>query len=271
MVTDHREKKKKLKVNMTMNTGEATTQNNAATDKGKAKKAVLLSLGTLALGTLAFFGIKHLKKQKNESNDNSDQTTDNLDTKIPVQTHTNSLPRTSVRPANAGNAFPLNLGAKGNKVLELQQSLVRTFGASIFPKYGADGVFGTELADFLRNKGYGVPLSEAEFKKITQTQTTTQTPLTIFDPTSIALGIYKAIVAKDFNSVITLLKAITNTKNYSLVSEKFKNYRVNGGVRQTLVTALFKSFPEKSQTEATKQVFLKMGLKYNEATDKWSI
>ena len=254
-----------------MNTTEATVQTNPATNKGKAKKAVLLSLGTLALGTLAFFGIKHFKKPKNENNDNSDQTTDNLDTKIPVQTHTNSVPRTSVRPANAGNAFPLGLRAKGNKVRELQQSLMRTFGANIFPKYGADGVFGTELADFLRNKGYGVPLSEAEFKKITQTQTAPQPPLIIFDPASIAQGIFKAIVAKDYNSVITLLKAITNTKNYSLVSEKFKNYRVNGGVRQTLVTALFKSFPEKSQKEVTKQVFLKMGLKYNEAADKWSI
>ena len=78
-------------------------------------------------------------------------------------------------------------------------------------------------------------------------------------------------VAKDYNSAITLLKAITNTTNYSLISEKFKNYRLNGGVRQTLVTALFKSFPEKSQKENTKQVFLKMGLKYNEASDKWSI
>jgi len=271
MATDHREKKEKLNVNKTMNTAEATTQNNTATNKGRAKKAVLLSLGTLSLGTLAFFGIKQFKKRKNKNNDKPDQTTDNLDTKIPVQTRTNPVPRTSVRPANAGNAFPLHLRAKGSKVLELQQSLMRTFGASIFPKYGADGIFGTELADFLRSKGYGVPLSEAEFKKITQAQKATQAPLIIFDPAAIAKGIFNAIVAKNYQSAITLLKAITSTINYSLVSEKFKNYRLNGGVRQTLVTAMFKSFPEKSQKENTKQVFLKMGLKYNKTADKWSI
>ncbi len=252
-----------------MNTAGATMQKNPATNKGKAKKAVLLSLGTLALGTLAFFGIKQFKKKKN--NDNSDQTTDNLDHQVPVQTHSNPVPRTSVRPANAGNAFPLNLRAKGDKVLQLQQSLMRTFGANIFPKYGADGVFGTELADFLRSKGYGIPLSEAEFKKITQAQTTAQAPLTAFDPASVAKGVFNAIIAKDYNSAITLLKAITNTTNYSLVSEKFKNYRLYGGVRQTLVTAMFKFFPEKSQKENTKLVFKKMGLKHNEATDKWSI
>ena len=52
-----------------MNTAEATMQNNPATNKGKAKKAVLLSLGTLALGTLAFFGIKQFKKKKNTETD----------------------------------------------------------------------------------------------------------------------------------------------------------------------------------------------------------
>lgn len=252
-----------------MNTVEANIQNNQASNKAKAKKAVLLSLGTLALGTLAFFGIKQFKKTK--SNDNSDQTTDNLDHQVPVQTSSNPVPRTGVRPANAGNAFPLKLGAKGNKVVQLQQSLMRTFGANIFPKYGADGAFGTELANFLRAKGYGIPLSESDFKKITQAQPAAQTPLTIFDPSAIAKGIFNAIIAKDYNSATTLLKAITSTSHYSLVSEKFKNYRLYGGVRQTLVTAMFKFFPEKSQRENTKQVFQRMGLKYSEAADKWSI
>lgn len=251
-----------------MNTAEAI-QTNPATNKGKAKKAVLLTLGTLALGTLAFFGIKHFKKPKNESNDNSDQTTDDLDTKIPVQTHPNNKPRTSLRPVNASNAFPLALSAKGDKILQLQQSLMRAYGSGIFPKYGADGQFGSELASFLRSKGYGVPLSEADFKKITQAQT--PKPLTTFNPAAIAKGVYNAIIGKDYSSAITLLKAITNPTNYSLVSEKFKLYRLNGGVRQTLVTAMLNSFSEKSQRENTKQVFLKMGLQYNAATDKWSL
>lgn len=254
-----------------MNTTEAIQlTNQAATNKAKAKKAVLLSLGTLALGTLAFFGIKHFKKQKNENNDDNSETINDLDTKIPVQTRPANTPRAGVSTLHAGNAFPLALRSKGDKVLQLQQSLMRAFGSGIFPKYGADGIFGTELRDFLRTKGYAVPLSEADFKKITQTQAAPST-LVVFDPAAIAKGIYNAMVAKDYSSCITLLKAITNPTNYSLVSARFKLYRLNGGVTQTLVNAMFNTFPEVSQRETTKQAFLKMGLKHNPATDKWSL
>jgi hypothetical protein len=254
-----------------MTTAEATNQNNQVTNKGKAKKALLFSLGTLALGTLAFFGIKHFKKQKTENNDNNNQTPSDLDSKIPVQINSNNKPRTSIRVAATGASFPFTVRAKGNKVLELQQSLMRTYGAGIFPKHGADGEFGSELASFLRSKGYGVPLSEADFKKITQAQTQAATPLVAFDPAAIAKGVYNAIMGKDYSSAITLLKAISNPTNYSLVSEKFKLYRLNGGVRQTLVTAMLNSFSEKSQKENTKLVFKKMGLQYNTATNKWSL
>lgn len=254
-----------------MNTAEAiATTNQATTSKAKAKKAVLISLGTLALGTLAFFGIKHLKKRKEENNDDTTETTDQPDNKIPVQTRTNYPPRTGLPAVHAGNAFPLNLRSKGDKVLQLQQSLMRTFGSGIFPKYGADGIFGTELRDFLRTKGYAIPLSETDFKKITQTQTPPP-PLVTFDPAAIARGIYNAMVAKDHSSCITLLKAITNPPNYSLVSARFKLYRLNGGVTQTLVNAMFNTFPEVSQRETTKQAFLKMGLKYNATADKWTL
>lgn len=253
-----------------MNTAEVT-QNNQVTNKGKAKKAVLISLGTLALGTLAFFGIKQFKKHKNESNDDIDQTTSDLDTKIPVQTNSNSKPRTGVSTGNANSSFPLKLGSKGAKVVELQQSLMRTFGSGIFPKYGADGQFGSELSTFLRAKGYGIPLQEADFKKITQIQKPQAPALLIFDPAAIAKGVYNSILAKDYNAAVTLLKAITTPTNYSLVSDKFKMYRLNGGVRQTLVTAMLNSFAEKSQKENTKKVFQKMGLKYNAASDKWTL
>lgn len=251
-----------------MNTAEATTQNNQVTNKGKAKKAVLFSLGTLALGTLAFFGIKHFKKQKTESNDNDNQTPTDLDIKIPVQTNFNPKPRTSVRPVAIGTAFPLNLGAKGNKVVELQQSLMRSFGSGILPKFGADGQFGSELANVLRNKGYAIPLSETDFKKITQTQV--PKPLVAFDPAAVAKGLFLTIRSKNFNSALLLLKVIKNTDRYTLVSEQLKHYFING-VRQTLVNAMLNTFNESSQKATIKDVFLKMGLKYNAAKDKWSL
>src|SRR5436190_21592027 len=122
----------------------ATTINNQeeAAKKSRTKKVVLFSLGTLALGTLAFFGIKHFKKK---NNDETDQTIDDMDSKTPVQTSTNNKPRTSLPSPGIGDAFPLRLGSKGDKVRSLQQALIRTYGAGILAKFGADGQFGSEL------------------------------------------------------------------------------------------------------------------------------
>lgn len=240
-------------------------------DNSKAKKVVIFSLGTLTLGALAFLGFKHFKKpKKNETINDNTKTTDVLDVQKPVQTNPANKPDPGNHSSPAGSPFPLAVGSKGTRVTELQNALLRNYGSSILPKYGADGRFGTELLSALRAKGYGVPVQEAEFKKITQTQTPAQV-LTTFDAGSVANGIYTSIIGKDYNSALTLLKAIGNPANYFLVSEKFKSYRLNGGVRQTLVTAMFNSFSEKSQKENTKQVFLDMGLKYDTAGDKWSL
>lgn len=248
--------------------------NQVETKQTTTKQKVLLGLGATALATALFFGTRYgIKKAKEKllnklQDDKINETTSDLDTKIPVQTNSNSKPSTSVRPAAAGATFPLNLRAKGNKVLKLQQSLMRTYGSGIFPKHGADGDFGSELASFLRSKGYGVPLSEADFKKITQTEV--PKPLVAFDPAAVAKGIFLSIRAKNFNSAILLLKVITNTERYAQVSEQLKHYFING-VRQTLVNAMLNTFSENSQKTTIKDVFLKMGLKYNATADKWSL
>jgi hypothetical protein len=255
-----------------METAQATIQNTTATNaKGRAKKAVLLSLSSLALGALAFFGYKHLKN----NNDTTDQTTTEGDPSLPAQSNPAPKPHTSVPAAHAGSSFPIKLHAKGAKVLELQHGLMRTYGDGIFPKYGADGDFGTELATFLKSKGYAIPVSEADFNKITkgqEAQTPATTPaLSAFDPAAVAKGIYYAIQSKDYSACATFLKSITSVANYSLVSEQFKNYRVAGGVRQTLLNAVLSSFTERSQKENSKQLFAKIGLKHNENNDTWSL
>jgi peptidoglycan hydrolase-like protein with peptidoglycan-binding domain len=251
-----------------------TIQNNqeASAKKSRAKKVVLFGLGTLALGTLAFFGFKHFKKTKNENNDETDQTNDDLDSKTTVQNPPRNKPRTSLPSPGIGDAFPLRFGSKGDKVRLLQQALIRTYGAGILKKFGADGDFGSELQSALRTKGYGVPLSESEYNKITGKKEEEQIPpppLLAFDPAAIAKAIYAAIIGKDFNTTITLLKAIKNTTDYSLVSEQLKNnYRI-AGVRQTLVNASLNTFTESSQKTKVQEAFKNMGLKYDGT--KWSL
>lgn len=243
--------------------------NQVNTQKSKTKKVVLVSLGTLALGTLTFFGIKFFNKSKNKTNDQDIETTANNDSETSVQTSSNPKPRASLPAANVGTSFPLRFGSKGSKVMDLQNALIRTFGTEILPKYGADGWFGTELQSALRSKGYGVPLQESDFQKITQ-EKKSEAPkaLVTYDASAIAKGIYSAIILRDYSSAITLLKTIKDTTTYSLVSERMKDYRING-VRQTLVNAMLSSFTEKSQKESIQIVFKNMGLKYDGT--KWSI
>jgi len=239
--------------------------NQDVTQKSKVKKIVFFSLSTLVLGTLTLFGIKKLKQSKTKTNENN-QANSNVDIKKPLQVNSNNPARPSLPPVRGNDAFPLTVGSKGSKVRILQEFLIRTYGAGLLPKYGADGDFGSELAAALRAKGYGVPLQESEFKTITEEKK--PSVLALFDPPALAKGIYAAIRIQDYNSAITLLKAIGNTTNYSLVSESFKQYYI-GGVRQTLVNGMLNVFFEKSQKENTQKVFAAMGLKYDGT--KWSL
>lgn len=241
--------------------------NQGDTQKSKTKKIVLFSLGTLALGTLTFFGIKFINKSKNNTNDDTDNQESNpVDIKKSISHSTANKPHPRLPAAHANDAFPLKVGTKGNNIKILQGALLRTYGVGILPKYGADGYFGNELESALRAKGYGIPLQESEFKKITQEKK--EEPLKKFDPASVAKGIYSAMFSNDYLSALTLLKSIGTGSNYILVSEKFKQYYIKG-VRQTLVNGMLNVFTEKSQKENTKQVFKNMGLSYDGS--KWSV
>jgi len=245
--------------------------NQVNTTKSKTKKVVLFSLGTLALGTLAFFGIKHFKKQKTENNDTTDQTTNDLDTETYIQNPANIKPYPSLPNTGAGDSFPLRNGSKGSKVRSLQQALIRTYGAGILARYGTDGVFGSELTAALRSKGYAVPLQESDYLIITgEKKEEAQTPASLiaFDPAATAKGLYASVIAKDFNTAIILLKGIRSTTDYALASEQLKTYRING-VHQTLVNAMLSTFTEASQKTKVQEAFKAIGLKYDGS--KWSL
>jgi peptidoglycan hydrolase-like protein with peptidoglycan-binding domain len=247
---------------------------NAETTKNKKPAMLWLGFGTLVLGTLAFFGIKHFKKPKNENtNDNTTEKTNDLDSEMPVQDPAYHKPRAGLPSAGNDDAFPLRLHSKGDKVRSLQQALIQKYGAGILAKHGADGEFGTELNSALQSKGYGIPLQESDFLKITaekkeEESKKTSASLLSFDPAVIAKGIYFALTIKDFNTGIILLKGIKNKTDYALVSEQIKNYRI-GGVRQTLVNALLNVFTESSQRSKIQNTLKNIGLKYD--GNKWTL
>ena len=186
-------------------------------------------------------------------------------TKPPVH---NSLPSVRLNPS-----FPLKVGDKGDVILRLQTALIKSFGTGIFKKFGADGQFGNELDTFLRSKNYSVPLSQADYTTLTQEKkeeiVNANLPLNAFNPTAVAYSIYNALLTKDFLSVITILKGINSSSQYALASEEFKKYRIQGGVRQTIVTALFNSFKTINQKIVIQDTLKKVGLKYD--GNKWTL
>lgn len=247
-------------------------ENNQTTIPKNKKPAMLwLGLGTLALGGLTFFGIKLFKKNKTKTNEDNLETNSELDVTTTNQTTTKPPVHSHVHSVYVAPAFPLKMGTKSDNVLRLQRALIKSYGAGILKKFGADGQFGSELATALKSKGYSIPISEADYNKITEEKKTetpkieapkTPTPLVSFDAAATAKNLYAMLSVKDFDSSITLLKGIKNTMDYSLVSEQLKLFRING-VHQTLVNAMLTTFTERTQKSKIQEVFKTMGLKYN--------
>ncbi len=101
---------------------ESKTQNK--------RKIILIGLGVLGTGVAGFLGWNYWKKKKA----NQEEDTSSI-------TESSSM---SNAPAKNDN-FPLKRGSKGNRVTQLQNALVKKYGASILPKYGVDGMFGQEV------------------------------------------------------------------------------------------------------------------------------
>ena len=101
---------------------ESKTQNK--------RKIILIGLSVLGTGVAGFLGWNYWKKKK--ANQEEDTTS---------FTETASVNTAPVK----NDSFPLKRGSKGNRVTQLQNALVKKYGASILPKYGVDGMFGKEV------------------------------------------------------------------------------------------------------------------------------
>lgn len=96
------------------------------------RKTILIGLGVLGTGVAGFLGWNYWRNKKKKANEEEDLTsiTESPSHNTPVVKNDN---------------FPLKRGSKGNRVIQLQNALVKKYGASILPKYGVDGMFGKEV------------------------------------------------------------------------------------------------------------------------------
>ncbi len=248
-----------------------------STGKQRQKKIIIASVAVGAAGILGYFGWQYWKKRQ-ESKNGSDldeilKTTsassggsvnnDIAPYSPPKSSNTTKASGTSYsipKPAPDKSGFPLKKGSKGNTVKLLQEALIEKFGASILPKYGADGDFGSETANALKKAGLPATIDESTFNVLVQPTKT--------DSVTLGNDLYKAATAKNYNSVISLLKQMKSAEDYSGANEVFKQNRING-VRQTIVNGLLNSFTSSTQKEAIKFEFLRMGLQFD--GEKWSL
>ncbi len=185
--------------------------------------------------------------------------------------------------------YPLQRGSRGESVRLLQQALITKFGASILPKYGADGSWGAELEKALSSKGLSTQISEQTFNAysngnfgsqhnssvpdLTKPNTTASSisndvktwlvPTWVVDP-KVAIGykLFDAVKTKNFRATLTLLKGLYNVADYTSASKGFQFRPFEAPLRRyTLVNGLLTGFSSLSEKQQLRDEFRRMGLK----------
>ncbi len=217
-----------------------------------------LALGALGLGAYGLF--QWMNRNRNGSADDL-LIANGGDSFMPPAPDTTKPSGGGSKPpsytSTPASDFPLKKGSRGEKVRQLQQSLIAKYGSALMPKYGADGQYGSELEKALTAKGLPTTIDEAQF-----------TILTSVDTTDTATKLYNAATKKEFTSALSALKTLRDTSDYKTVSEQFKAKRLNG-VSTTLVTGMLNTFTDPAQKQQIQIEFSRMGLKYDGS--KWSI
>lgn len=240
--------------------------------KAMKKKIIITTLAVGATGIIGYFGWQYFKKKKQASSStkeldvliqNMDQPIVNI-TSLPIakpKTKTKTSSYTSTATVERSDDFPLKKGSKGENVRRLQEAIITKYGSQTLPKYGADGDFGSEMVAALKKLGLPASITESTLNVIAQG--------TVANPSAIGKDLYNAANAKDFNKTISLLKKMRNVDDYTTANAIFKENRINGGVRQTIVNGLLSVFPTEAHKQAIKFEFLRMGLQFDGS--KWSL
>lgn len=239
----------------------------AMPQKSGAEKIILTTLTIGAAGVVGYLGLQLWKKHKQSKSANLDTEIDKIQP-APVKEimlppikpdviYTPPKDTTHTTHSSSRNDdFPLKKGSKGDAVKQLQQGLISKYGASILPKYGADGDFGSETLAALKKKGLPAVVTESVFNVITQGGDGGGS-----DDITLAEQLHKAAENKNFSNATSLLKKIGSKEQYQQVSNSFMQTRLRG-VRQTLVNGMLSSFTNESQKSQIRMEFIRMGLQY---------
>ncbi len=235
-------------------------RNTKAIPKSNKGKYILVGLGIVAIAGTAYY---FLTRNKPNNDFVSDDFSNSLEEEQPVK---------QVSSGGSSSGFPLKKGSRGDLVKNIQEFLIQKYGASVLPKYGADGVWGSELDTALISKGFATTIDADTFAKLIASgavpTTTTSGNKPKFNPELLATNLRLAILDNNLTKALTSLSKIFTVKGYSMVNEEFKKVRIYG-VRKTLVNALLSQFSDESEKKKLNEQFYRMGLKYNGS--QWSL
>ena len=125
-------------------------------------KAILGMLAAAALIIGGYFILRPKSDNENtkEGDDDLQKETDKINATKPT------TPTPPYIPAPKTDVFPLKKGSKGINVGKLQSYLIKKYGKSVLPKYGADNDFGSETEAACINKLGTSAVSEIKFNSL---------------------------------------------------------------------------------------------------------
>lgn len=239
----------------------------------KKTKYILIGLGVVAVGTGAYVLYQIQKKKRENTTREFENAIKNNSATLPSTT-TSYTPPKKTSSSSGSSGFPLKKGSRGTLVSNLQNALIKKYGVTILPKYGADGDFGSETYNALISKGHPTVIDEDAFTKIVlgtgsnSSGSSTDSSSGGSSNSQIASKLHSAIAENNFTEVLIQLKKVKSVSSYTSVNTIFKQTRI-GFVRKTLVTALLDQFKSSSEKKSLNQEFYRIGLKYDGA--KWSL
>lgn len=249
-------------------------QSNKSSDKAKRRKTLIYT--AVGAGVVVVSGAAYLWFTRNPD---TTQSSFEPEPAAILPSYSPELPGRHLPVAPAG--FPLRNGSKGALVVALQKLLNSRFKSGL----ATDGNWGRKTDAALVKAGLPTQLDAATYAALVGQQpgpTATEvvanwtgSPLEL--ATKAANGIAYWVNAADSNGVATFIQAMRNVSDYSAVNTVFKTLPTanEGGTKakRTLVNALLgDDMPWTAGQKARfAQDFLRMGLKYNSATDKWTL
>ncbi|HTF04151.1 MAG TPA: hypothetical protein VK826_08995 [Bacteroidia bacterium] len=251
---------------------------------------VLVSIGAgfIGLSGLGFWLYKKSRSgdeaSRNSKGEGFDSGSPSQAPKLPAPDYSVTMP-TTFAPVSSG--FPIQNGSRGEYVKNLQTALMNKYGANILPKWGADGVWGSELTkaltemglkttidnttytdyvtgNFAGSKTNNVPANTTANTSIVKDVIKSVLPSWITDPNiKIGYQLFDAAKAKNIATTLSLLAKLKNTNEYSAASQGFQMRPYEPPFRKyTLVTGLLDAFKTSPDSKAKlRSEFRRMGLK----------